>query len=150
MLAETDLKALKDPTLFSFWSSVSVRFSDLDPNNHVNNAVTLSYIETARLGIRSAVLNELDDETKNLSWVVVAQSIAYFQPISYPSEVKIGCFESGLGRTSFQLAYGVFVNSVCHASATSRSVCIDANTGRPVVLPDVFRSQLKEFHRVLT
>ena len=93
MLAETDLKALKDPTLFSFWSSVSVRFSDLDPNNHVNNAVTLSYIETARLGIRSAVLNELDDETKNLSWVVVAQSIAYFQPISYPSEVKIGCFE---------------------------------------------------------
>lgn len=147
MLNETDLEKIQDPALFSFWSSDNVRFVDLDPNNHVNNVVIFSYIETARLGIRSAILNELDDDTKNMSWVVVAQSIVYFRPISYPSVIKVGCFASDLGRTSFQLAYGVFVDSVCHASATSRSVCIDPDIRRPVVLTGAFRSRFEQFHR---
>lgn len=150
MITETDLKKIQDTSLFNFWSSDSVRYADLDPNNHVNNVVILSYIENARLGIRSAILDKLDNAAQKMSWVVVAQSIAYFRPIHYPAEVEVGCFVSDLGRTSFQLAYGVFIDSICHASATSRSVCVDPITGRAVALTNAFRSSVREFHCVIT
>ena len=146
MLSETDLDRIKNPALFHYWTMDLVRFSDLDPNNHVNNVVILSYVETARIGFRNAILDGMKDKSRDMSWVVVSQSIAYFKPISHPSEINVGCFQTDLGRTSFQLAYGIFVNDVCHASAISRSVCIDPKTKKPIALTNNFRSRLEEFH----
>ena len=39
---------------FTYYHPITVRYSDLDPQGHVNNAVYLTYVEIARLGYYEA------------------------------------------------------------------------------------------------
>lgn len=147
MLSEDDLSDLRERHLFRHWVRQPVRYADLDPNNHVNNVTILSYIEEARIGVRQAILGGLATETEELSWVVGAQSVRYLRPILYPGEIEVGSFVSGVGRSSFQLAYGVFGGDVCHAVATSRSVSISPETGASVAISESVRTALRAFGR---
>ena len=38
-----------DPNAFFHWTTIKVRFRDLDPLNHVNNSVFNTYLEEARI-----------------------------------------------------------------------------------------------------
>ena len=35
---------------YTYYHPINVRFADLDPQAHVNNAIYLTYLESARLG----------------------------------------------------------------------------------------------------
>ena len=41
------------------WTTVSVRYGDLDPNGHVNNGAINQYFEDGRVGFRSAAPRSL-------------------------------------------------------------------------------------------
>ena len=77
---------------FRFYHSIEVRYGDLDPQGHVNNAKHLTYFEQARV----AYMIELGLFTKDQSFmeigVILADvHIAYFDPIYFGQNIKVGC-----------------------------------------------------------
>ena len=49
---------LTDRSLYPVWSQTTVRYSDLDPNNHVNNGAIGAFFEDGRVRLRSEFLDQ--------------------------------------------------------------------------------------------
>jgi acyl-CoA thioester hydrolase len=120
-----------DPRRFRV--TIEVRYSDLDPNEHVNHARYLIYLEEARLAFR----RELDRELglpDQVSWPIAELTIRYLRSATYPGLLTVELAPVHVGRTSFTLGYGIFDLSGCVAVASNRSVCVDRATGQRVPL----------------
>lgn len=67
-----------------------VRFSDLDPYNHVNHARYLSFFETARVGLLAEMGFSMDRLAgMGLQIVLVEALIRYFTPARLGDEIEI-------------------------------------------------------------
>jgi acyl-CoA thioester hydrolase len=112
----------------------NVRFADLDPNQHVNNAVYASYFETSRVMLVKDLRNGLMPE--GLSWVLVRLDIHYRAELHWPGTIELGLGVSKLGRTSATFSQVVFSAGKCVASATSTTVMVGLESRRPTAIPD--------------
>ena len=112
--------------------SDNVRFADLDPNQHVNNAVYASYFETGRVTLvkdRSFGLMP-----PGLGWVLVRLDIHFRAELHWPGTIELGLGVSRLGRTSVSFEQVVFSEGRCMASAQATTVLVDDSTRKPTPL----------------
>ena len=124
-----------------FTTEIEVRFRDLDPMNHVNNAVYVTYLEQARAKYLIDVL-DMDIERPNL--VVASLSIDYRRPIEWGEAVSVSVETTELGGSSFEMAYEIRADGETAATAETVQVTIDPNgDSRPV--PDEWRDRLESF-----
>lgn len=128
---------------FEFVSRVPVRYRDLDPFDHVNNAVYATYCEQARVDYRDRVLGGAFDEG---SFVVANLELAYRRPISLSdSPVEIGVRVSELGRTSFRMRYELRTDDGVAATAETVQVVVDPESGDPQPVPAAWRDRVAAF-----
>jgi acyl-CoA thioester hydrolase len=111
----------------------NVRFADLDPNQHVNNAVYASYFETSRVML-------VKDPSYGLippgqSWVLVRLDIHYRAELHWPGTIELGLGVLRLGRTSATFSQVVFSGGKCVASATSTTVMVGLQSREPTPIP---------------
>ncbi len=139
--ADLDLFRTRDPRRFRI--ATEVRFADLDPNNHVNHARYLGYMEECRLAFRRA-LDAALALPPDLSWPVAEVTVRYLRSAGYPQAIAVELAPVHVGRTSFSLGYGLFDDDGCLAVGMSRSVCVSKNAGRPVPLPASLAARLRE------
>lgn len=138
MIDENLLMTFNDPARLTFWSEEKVRYQDVDANGHINNVNYLTYVEGARIEYRASIVSSFPDIRWG-SWVIAASAIRYLSVGRYPGQIRIGVAPMRIGRTSFNLGYGIFQEDICVAVAGSRSVHVDRETGKPVELPQEFR-----------
>jgi acyl-CoA thioester hydrolase len=119
---------------FPYRLSDNVRFADLDPNNHVNNAVYASYFETGRVTLMKDPSHGLIPE--GLSWVLVRLDIHFRSELHWPGTIELGIGLVKLGRTSTHFDQVVFSDGVCVASARAVTVLVDAQSRKPTPLSD--------------
>jgi acyl-CoA thioester hydrolase len=86
---------------YHFYHPVEVRYGDLDPQGHVNNAKHLTYFEQARI----AYMVELGLFTKDQSFMEIGVILAdvhitYLEPIYFGEQIKVGVHISKLGTKS--------------------------------------------------
>lgn len=86
---------------FHFYHPVEVRYGDLDPQGHVNNAKHLTYFEQARV----AYMIELGLFTKDQSFMEIGVILAdvhitYFEPIYFGQNIKVGVHTVKIGNKS--------------------------------------------------
>lgn len=112
----------------------NVRFADLDPNGHVNNAVYATYFETGRVTLVKDRSFGLMPE--GLAWMLVRLDIHFRAELHWPGSIELGLGVARLGRTSTTFQQAVFSQSHCVASAQSITVLIDERTRRPTPLTD--------------
>ena len=117
---------------FPYRITDNVRFSDLDPNQHVNNAVYASYFETGRVTLVKDLKNGLIP--KGLSWMMVRLDMHFRAELKWPSRIEMGLGLCKFGRTSVTFEQVVFCEGKCVASAKSVSVLIDEATRKPAPL----------------
>jgi uncharacterized protein len=67
---------------------------------------------------------------------VAAVSVRYLVPVRCDDELRIEVVLDRLTERSIQVHYDAFVEAVRVAEATSRYVCLDAQSGEPAPLPD--------------
>jgi acyl-CoA thioester hydrolase len=117
-----------------------VRFRDLDALGHVNNAVFLTYIESARV----AFLVDLGAATslEDMSIIVARIEIDFRAPVGFGEEVEIAVRASRFGGKSFDLDYELRVAGKVVAEAKSVLVGYDYETGETVTIPDEWRERL--------
>jgi acyl-CoA thioester hydrolase len=112
----------------------NVRYGDLDPNQHVNNATYSTYFETGRV---SLIRNpEYGLMPAGLSWVLAHLAIDFKAEVHWPGKVEFGLAVARIGRTSVTYDQVVFYNGRCAAAASSITVLVDETTRKPTQLPD--------------
>ena len=117
---------------FPYRLTDNVRFADLDPNQHVNNAVYATYFETGRVTLMKDHSYGLMPE--GLGWIMVRLDIHFRAELRWPGTVEMGLGVSKFGRTSVTFDQVVFSQGRCVASAQAVTVLIDEATRRPTPL----------------
>jgi acyl-CoA thioester hydrolase len=124
---------------FPYRLTDNVRFADLDPNHHVNNAVYATYFETGRVTLMKDRSSGL--MPPGLGWIMVRLDIHFRAELRWPGTIETGLGVSKFGRTSVTFDQVVFSEGKCVASARSVTVLIDENTRKPTPLtPQIVRN----------
>ena len=106
MNAPTDLNATLLLEDFPYRLTDNVRFADLDPNQHVNNAVYATYFETGRVTLMKDRSFGLMPE--RLAWIMVRLDIHFRAELRWPGTIEMGLGVSKFGRTSVTFDQVVF------------------------------------------
>jgi len=117
---------------FPYRLTDNVRYGDLDPNGHVNNAVYSTYFETGRVTL-------MKDKSywqlpAGITWIMVRLDIHFRAELHWPGAIEMGLGVTKLGRTSVNFDQVVFSQGRCVASAQSVTVLINETTRKPTPL----------------
>ncbi|MDZ7682123.1 MAG: thioesterase family protein [Fodinibius sp.] len=125
--------------IFPHWTTIPIRFRDLDPLNHVNNAIFSTYFEEARIAFIQDV-NKLADQLKNgYSFVLANIEISFVHPVEYPAELLIGSGIKSTGNSSITSYQAIYTKDEKKLAATAEAhgVWFDLDQQRPTRLPDI-------------
>lgn len=117
---------------FPYRLSDNVRYADLDPNQHVNNAVYATYFETGRVTLMKDRSFGLMPE--GLAWMLVRLDIHFRAELRWPGTIELGLGVAKFGRTSVTFDQAVFSQGKCVASAQSVNVLIGESSRKPTAL----------------
>jgi acyl-CoA thioester hydrolase len=112
----------------------TVRFGDLDPQGHVNNAVFATYFESGRVAMFRN--RDLGIGVANATFVLVRQEIDFLRELHWPGQVVVGTALAEVGRSSFTVAHALFHEEECVAAGRAILVMLDLTTRRPRPLPE--------------
>lgn len=128
-----------DPHLFYHWTEIPVRFRDLDPLNHVNNALFNTYLEEARIRFLAEVGQMQSEFSHGKTFVLVKCTIEYLKQIKFPATVLVGTGVKEIGNTSITAIQAIFdkdsKNLVCMGQ--TKGVWFDIKNQRPTRLPEI-------------
>jgi acyl-CoA thioester hydrolase len=127
---------------FAVWTTVSVRYGDLDPNHHVNNGAINQYFEDGRVGFRLQRLADVAGNTLS-GFAVVKFTANYLAPAHYPGDVEIGTVVTRIGGSSYGLGQGIYQDGSCVATAEIVTVQFDPETSKSIALSEEFRRLLE-------
>jgi acyl-CoA thioester hydrolase len=130
---------------FPYRLTDNVRFADLDPNQHVNNAVYATYFETGRVTLMKDRSFGLMPE--GLAWIMVRLDIHFRAELKWPATIEMGLGVSRFGRTSVTFDQVVFSGGICVASSQSVSVLIDEATRKPTPLTHEIKMNFERWWR---
>lgn len=116
-----------------------LRWSDMDADGHVHNAVHLRYLEETRIDLFRA------RGGFNGSCVVAQMDIDYLAPLRYrPEPVRVETWVSKVGGSSFTMVQEIRDEDVLYSTATCTMVAFDLDTQRSRKLEDSERRMLEE------
>jgi len=141
MNADTPIN-LKNRSTFRNWTVATIRYSDLDPNGHVNNGAINAFLEDGRVHFRDANMVSMGKDILT-GFAVVKFSVEYNSLLFYPGSVDIGTTVIRVGGSSYTLGQAVFDGDRCIASAEVVTVFFDPETNKSQPLTD-------ELRRILT
>ncbi|MDO6514636.1 MULTISPECIES: thioesterase family protein [unclassified Neptuniibacter] len=121
--------------------SIPVRWGDMDAYGHVNNAMYMRYLEEARVQLLDNMNVELDPN--GLAPVVIDIGCSFIRPVVYPDLLRIDCYISDPGRSSFMTYYKVFSqhdDKAVVSQGHAKVVWIDHRIEKSVPLPEVVRA----------
>jgi acyl-CoA thioester hydrolase len=128
---------------FPFVFPVEVRFRDLDAMGHVNNAVFLTYLESARIAYWLEVTGR--SGLAGMDMILARAEVDYRSPASYRERLEVGVRCASLGRSSFVLEFRVEEVETRRLVAEGRKVLVhyDYAAGRSSPLPPELRHEIR-------
>jgi acyl-CoA thioester hydrolase len=127
---------------FPFVHRETARFRDLDPMGHVNNAVFLTWIETARIEFLRSLGAFDKPDTSGMSMILARVEVDFRAPLSFGDEVEIGVRAGRFGTKSFDLEYEVRSSERVVAQAKTVLVAYDYELNQSRQIPHEWRRQL--------
>ena len=123
----------------------TIRFGDLDRQNHINNAVFATYFESGRVGLIYDKENGL--QVPGATSVVARLEIDFLGELNWPGSVEIGTAVEEIGRSSYRFVHALFCKGVCAATGRTTMVLIDRATRRARPLPPELIERLRGLMR---
>jgi acyl-CoA thioester hydrolase len=130
-------------TPWRFEHEIEVQFRDCDPMGHVNNAVYLTYLESARFAWWRSAFGP--DGLKEHGVILARTEIDYRKPALPGDRLLVRLRVERVGGSSFAVAYEI-VNARTRelvAEAKSVQVAYDYSQGRSVPLSQTLRARLE-------
>jgi acyl-CoA thioester hydrolase len=90
---------------FHFYHPIEIRYSDLDPQWHVNNVNFLVFLEQARLQYLIELGLWNGDSFLDLQIIIADTHISYKSPILLGEKIRVGVQTARISNKSMQLVY---------------------------------------------
>lgn len=128
-----------DPDFFYHWHKLTVRFSDVDALQHVNNAIFNTYYEESRLRFLGEYFEMNKEFHEGRSFVMVRSEIEYLGQIKFPDTILIGTGISKVGNSSLDALQAIYHSETKKLLSVGKTtgVWFDIKKQRPVRLPEI-------------
>lgn len=127
---------------FLFLTSIRVQFRDVDSMGHVNNAVYLSYLESARMDFYEHVFGP--DGFDRFPYIIAEVTVKYLRPAYLRQWLEVGIRVSHIGNKSFRYQYVVRdkQSGETIAQAESVQVMYDYKEKKSLPVPQAWRDTI--------
>jgi acyl-CoA thioester hydrolase len=143
---------LKNPPVVQ---KIPVRYQDLDPYGHVNNAVYLEYFEAARIAYLNALAERAGlgslkvGDIPGVYYVIAEANLRYKAPIYFEDTLHCSASIRTVGNRSYVMEYELrvgesFEDGRVVAEGESAQVFYDPQTGEVMPRPEWFLPAVAE------
>ena len=135
---------------FNFYIPIEIRYGDLDPQGHVNNARYLTYLEQARIGYITH-LGLWDGQSFSQIGIILADAHLTFQaPIYFGQPIRVGVRTTRLGNKSLTVEYLIEDSQTQQEFARASTVLVtyDYQNHRTIQIPENWRQQISKFEHL--
>lgn len=135
---------------FRFYHSIEVRYGDLDPQGHVNNARYLTYMEQARIQYIHQLGLWNGDSFMDIGIILADVHVTYLNPIRFGQALRVGVRVSKIGNKSLEMDHRLEDAGSGKELARGSSVLVtyDYRRGETVPVPDQWRQFITEFEGI--
>jgi len=138
-------------TDFNFTHPIEVRYGDLDPQGHLNNAKFLTYFEQARifyfvrLGLFKPGISFMD-----IGVILADVHLIFHAPVLYGMDILVGVKTTRLGNKSFDVQQSVIDRATRKEMCTGQVVLVtyDYHTGQTTPIPPEWREKISQFENL--
>jgi acyl-CoA thioester hydrolase len=135
-------------TQYRFYHPVEVRYGDLDPQGHVNNAKHLTYLEQARIQYMIELeLFTTDQSFMEIGMILADIHIAYFEPIYFGQKIKVGVHAAKFGSKSMTWEQNIVDTDSGKELAKGEVVIVtyDYKQEKTISIPQEWRERIMQF-----
>ena len=135
---------------FRFYHPIEIRYGDLDPQGHVNNARYLTFIEQARISyIRHLGLWD-GSSFLDIGIILASVQMTFLAPILWGQPVRVGVHTSRLGNKSLDMAYTITdqKNEIEYANGSCVLVAYDYASSSTIPIPDHWRQTILDYENL--
>jgi acyl-CoA thioester hydrolase len=133
---------------FRFYYPIDVRYGDLDPQGHLNNAKYLTYFEQGRIRYFVELgLFEPGQSFMDIGVIMAEASVTFHAPVEYGDRVKVGVRFGKLGNKSMRVEQGILHAGSGEVLASGYIILVayDYHARKTIPIPDVMREKIAEF-----
>ena len=133
---------------YRFFHSMEVRYGDLDPQGHVNNARYLTYFEQARVGYLTHLgLYSKDRSFSELGVIIADIHIRFHEPLYWGTAIRVGVRTSSIGNKSIGVEQSIQAadSDRLFADGTVVLVAYDYSQHATIPVPVKWRQTVNEF-----
>ena len=133
---------------FRFYHSIEVRYGDLDPQGHVNNAKYLTYFEQARIAYWIEMGFFTTDQSFMEIGVILADvHLTYLAPVYFGQKIKVGVHVARLGNKSMTWEQNVLDAESGRELAKAEIVVVayDYKQEKTIPIPPEWREKITAF-----
>lgn len=133
---------------FHFYHPIEVRYGDLDPQGHLNNAKHLTYFEQARIEywIKMGFFTK-DQSFMEIGVIVADVHITYLEPVYFGQNIKVGVRVAKLGTKSMTWEQNIIDADTDRELARGELVIVayDYKQEKTIAIPQEWREKITAF-----
>jgi acyl-CoA thioester hydrolase len=136
---------------FHFYHPIEIRYGDLDPQGHVNNAKYLTYFEQARIAyITHLGLWSNHNSFSEIGIILADVHVTFRAPLYFGQNVRVGAGVTRLGNKSLAMEYTLqgALDGQEFASGSTVLVTYDYHSGHTIAIPDRWRQAIASFENL--
>ncbi len=135
---------------FKFFHPIEIRYGDLDPQDHVNNARYLTFFEEGRINYMMHLgLFKEGQSFMDIGIILADAHVTFKEPIHFGQQVKVGVRISKLGNKSMTGEYSIMgEDGRQFATGSTALVTYDYRTRQTIPIPDDWRKIIARFEEL--
>ena len=128
-----------------YWTAINTRWRDMDALGHLNHAIYLGYMETARVDVYtqlgfSGIRKDMDEST-----ILGSMDVHYLSQVKHPASLDVGHRICRVGSKSFDFLAAIFIENdekpVC--SALFKMVAFNYDSNKAIPVPGLIREKCR-------
>lgn len=133
--------ALLDPARYPFAHTITTRFADIDPNQHLNNVALAAMMEDARVRFNMSMGSAIKIGERRA--MVASVAMEYLSQGHFPDPVTVHCAVERIGNSSWSVVQLLVQNG--RAVAFARSALVAIADDRPTPIAEDYRPVLTQW-----
>jgi acyl-CoA thioester hydrolase len=127
---------------------IQIRFSDIDPLNHVNNSCVFQYYDVGRINYMQTVMGREFDWSQVMV-VIVHIEANFLVPILQSDRIEVQTHLTGFGNKSMTMQQRIvdiqsgMIKSTCETILSG----LDRTSGQSAIIPDDFKQKFLDYER---